>query len=92
MSEVLDRLLARHVRREAFGADKYGATMDRSDLSGATWAAHLQEELMDAALYAERVRSALLLLEEARPIIEAHGSSRSREWLDKFREQFGGGS
>jgi hypothetical protein len=35
---------------------KYGVTMMRDDLSSLQWLNHLQEELMDATLYLERLR------------------------------------
>ena len=34
---------------------KYGVTMERGDLSLIEWLTHLQEELMDAAVYVQRL-------------------------------------
>ena len=42
-------------RAEA-GKAKYGVTMDRGDLTTAQWLQHLQEELMDAVVYLEKVK------------------------------------
>ena len=35
---------------------KYGTTLDRNDLTSEEWANHVQEELMDAILYLERLK------------------------------------
>ena len=41
------------LERSAVGLAKYGVTTERGDLSHADWLKHLQEELMDAAVYIE---------------------------------------
>jgi hypothetical protein len=38
------------------GFVKYGTTTERVDLSLLEWLQHLQEELMDAAVYVERLK------------------------------------
>lgn len=43
-------------RRAEAGFEKYGHTMDRSDLSLGNWVNHLIEELIDAAQYAAKIR------------------------------------
>ena len=35
--------------------EKYGVTMERGDLNFKEWMTHLQEELMDAIVYIEKV-------------------------------------
>ena len=42
-------------RRDA-GRQKYGTTMERTDLVLSDWLQHLQEELLDAAIYVERLK------------------------------------
>tara|TARA_R110002020_G_scaffold123246_3_gene279502 strand:- start:623 stop:847 length:225 start_codon:yes stop_codon:yes gene_type:complete len=42
-------------QRADVGKRKYGVTMERGDLSTIEWLVHLQEELMDAAVYVERL-------------------------------------
>jgi hypothetical protein len=42
-------------RAEA-GKKKYGTTMERDDLTLMQWLQHLQEELMDAAVYVEKLK------------------------------------
>jgi Trm5-related predicted tRNA methylase len=49
---VRQELLKRSVR----GLEKYGVTTNRTDLSVLQWLTHLQEELMDAAIYIERLK------------------------------------
>jgi len=43
------------VERAALGKTTYGVTMDRDDLKLQHWLAHLQEELLDAAVYIEKI-------------------------------------
>jgi len=49
----------KYKRRSAVGIQKYGTTLDRDDLSFDEWLNHLQEELMDATLYIEKIRTEL---------------------------------
>lgn len=49
---VRDELLKRSVR----GLEKYGVTTNRTDLSVLQWLTHLQEELLDAAVYIEKLK------------------------------------
>ncbi len=42
--------------RSAIGRKKYGTTMERGDLNFVEWLQHLQEELMDATLYIEKLK------------------------------------
>ena len=43
--------------REEEGLLKYGVNTERSDLSTLEWLQHLQEELMDASVYIEKLKS-----------------------------------
>lgn len=43
--------------RSQTGIRKYNTTLERNDLSLLEWLNHLQEELMDATLYIERLKS-----------------------------------
>lgn len=43
-------------RRSVFGYKKYGVTTERTDVNVLGWLQHLQEELMDAAIYIERLK------------------------------------
>ena len=44
-------------KREEKGMDTYGVNTDRTDLSTMEWIQHLQEELMDACVYLEKLKS-----------------------------------
>lgn len=43
--------------RAATGLKKYGVTTERRDLSLFDWLNHLQDELLDAAVYVERLKT-----------------------------------
>jgi len=43
--------------RSQTGIRKYNTTLERDDLSFIDWLTHLQEELMDATLYVERLKT-----------------------------------
>ena len=56
MSKIEDAVARRIIERAAEGKRKYGVTMERSDLNLNEWLQHLQEELMDACVYVEKLR------------------------------------
>ena len=43
--------------RSQIGIKKYNTTLERDDLNFLDWLTHLQEELMDATLYVERLKT-----------------------------------
>jgi hypothetical protein len=51
--------------RAMAGIKKYGVTTMRDDLSPGDWLQHLQEELMDAAVYIEALMTKVRRLESA---------------------------
>jgi len=53
---IVESVLEKFKQRSEEGIRKYGVTMDRKDLSGLEWMTHLQEELMDATLYIEKLK------------------------------------
>lgn len=55
MSSIEDKVCEKIQERSEVGKSKYGVTMERTDLSTIEWLTHLQEELMDAAVYVERL-------------------------------------
>ena len=65
--EVTDKVvlsvMAKYAERSATGLKKYGTTLDREDLTLDQWINHLQEELMDATLYLERIKKDIALVE-----------------------------
>ena len=44
-------------QRSQTGIRKYNTTLEREDLNIVDWLNHLQEELMDATLYVERLKA-----------------------------------
>lgn len=57
MSQVLAKVFSEFIEREEVGKRKYGTTMDRKDLSLDEWIEHMKQELMDAILYLEKIKS-----------------------------------
>lgn len=53
--KVVDLIVSRANR----GLIKYGVTTDRTDLNTLEWLQHLQEELLDAAVYIEKLKGEL---------------------------------
>lgn len=56
---ILDTVVLKYCTRSGAGHEKYGKTMDRNDLEILEWIDHLQEELMDATLYLEKLKKEL---------------------------------
>ena len=48
---------AKFEARSQRGIKKYNTTLEREDLDLQEWLTHLQEELMDATLYVERLKA-----------------------------------
>ncbi len=53
---VVDSVVQKFQQRSEVGIKKYGVTLDRKDLTTLDWVQHLQEELMYAILYLERLK------------------------------------
>lgn len=56
---IVESIIERFKERSDEGIKKYGVTMARKDLSSLEWLIHLQEELMDAIIYAEKLKKEL---------------------------------
>lgn len=54
--KIVSSVIAQYQSRSNQGIQKYGTTLDRTDLTFPEWLQHLQEELMDATLYIERLK------------------------------------
>jgi len=52
---VVKSVVDKYQERSEIGKLKYGKTLDRKDLTMKQWLTHLQEELMDATLYVEKL-------------------------------------
>ena len=55
MSKVEDRVIAKIKERAEIGGKKYNTTMERTDFTTEDWLRYLQEELLDAAIYTEKL-------------------------------------
>ena len=55
MSKIEDEVCEKIRQRAEVGLKKYGTTMEREDLSDLDWMIYLQEELMDGAVYLQRM-------------------------------------
>ena len=55
MSRIEDEVCKKIQARSEVGKKKYGVTMEEEVLSIREWLNHLQQELMDAAVYVEKV-------------------------------------
>ena len=53
---VVRAIILSFQKRAEIGQMKYGVTLDRKDLSFMDWVQHMQEELMDAILYLEKMK------------------------------------
>ena len=53
---IVNSIVQKFISRSDLGIQKYGTTLDRNDLKTVEWIQHVQEELMDAILYLERLK------------------------------------
>jgi len=53
---IVSAVIRKMYQRSQVGIKKYGTTMERDDLSFTDWVTHLQEEMLDAAIYCERLK------------------------------------
>jgi hypothetical protein len=51
---IVDSIIDEHIKRAKMGKEKYGQTLDRTDLSLLEYLQHAKEEAMDLALYLEK--------------------------------------
>ena len=56
MSKIEEQVIEQIRKRAKVGEGKYGATLERKDLNLFEWLHHLQEEIMDAACYVEKLK------------------------------------
>jgi hypothetical protein len=56
---IVESVIEQFKQRSNVGINKYGVTLDREDLNALEWLQHLQEELMDATLYVQKLKEKL---------------------------------
>ena len=54
---IVMAVFAKYAERSQRGIEKYGTILTRTDLNLTDWLNHLQEELMDATLYIEKLKA-----------------------------------
>lgn len=54
---IVESVIEQFKQRSEVGINKYGVTLDRKDLTPLDWMNHLQQELMDATLYIEKLKT-----------------------------------
>ena len=59
MDKIVEDVMAKYRQRSEVGIAKYGTTLEENKASLIEWLTHLQEELMDATLYIEKLKSEL---------------------------------
>jgi hypothetical protein len=59
MDKIVQNVIDKFGQRSELGKSKYGTTLEDNDLPLLDWLSHLQEELMDATLYIEKLKSEL---------------------------------
>ena len=74
---ILIAVMTKYHERALNGLQKYGTTLDRNDIDLIGWLNHLQEELMDATLYLERIKK------ELKPITRKKFRNRLKEEKQK---------
>jgi len=56
---ILVAVMTQYYERSKKGFQKYGTTLDRNDIDLIGWLDHLQQELMDATLYIEKLKKTI---------------------------------
>jgi hypothetical protein len=54
---IVELVINQFKQRSEVGINKYGITLDRTDLSRLEWINHAQQEAMDFILYLEKLKS-----------------------------------
>ena len=62
--KIVKEVIQNFEKRSIIGYLKYGTTLERNDLTYEQWVNHLQEELMDACLYLQKIKHELKRLSD----------------------------
>lgn len=54
--KIVEAVVEHFKQRSNVGINKYGVTLDRTDLTRLQWLQHAQEEAMDLILYLEKLK------------------------------------
>ena len=66
MDKNVENVVSQLREREQRGLSKYGVNTERTDLSTLEWLQHLQEELMDATVYIEKLKKEIYEKDQTR--------------------------
>jgi hypothetical protein len=61
---IVLKVMSKFYDRSQRGIEKYGTMLTRTDLNLTDWLNHLQEELMDATLYIEKLKADVKFIEQ----------------------------
>ena len=64
MSEIENRVIDKIKERQKVGLKKYGVSVQDNPLRLMEWFNHLQEELLDGAIYIEKIKNDYAINEE----------------------------
>ena len=78
MDKNVEKVITQLRDREEEGLIKYGVNTERKDLSTLEWLQHLQEELMDASVYIEKLKN-----EVRRERYKIEEEAREKGWPKK---------
>jgi len=74
---IVESVISKYTERSEIGQQKYNTTLDREDLRAQEWMTHLQEELMDATLYIEKLKK--LSAGEDRMMVSVEAFNRAQK-------------
>ena len=61
---IIQSVISQFLERGEIGLNKYGTTLDRTDLNVEDWIEHMKQELMDSILYLERIKKEISILKQ----------------------------
>ena len=87
MTELLKKVINDLQAREARGIEKYGTTMDRTDLKTKDWQQHLYEELLDAALYCKKMQEPSVAVKACEEFGSKHQIAKAIEEMAELSKE-----
>jgi hypothetical protein len=81
MDKNVEKVITQLRDREEEGLRKYGVNTERTDLTTLQWLQHLQEELMDASVYIEKLKNEMKEKQQKKDFnnseIQYHGKAKT---------------
>jgi len=85
MSAIEDSVARKILNRALVGKDKYGVTMERTDLTDLEWMEHAQSESMDFCVYLEKM---IQNSAAKSPSVAMHGAYLEGNFIDVTDKEF----